>query len=73
MTIAVEERGVAEGAVIRAASSGDRDALGALASSRVDAMYATATLILRNPFRAEDAVQDALVRAWRDLPRLARS
>jgi len=35
--------------------------------SRLDAV---ARLILREPDRAEDAVQDALVRAWRDLPTL---
>jgi RNA polymerase sigma-70 factor (ECF subfamily) len=30
-------------------------------------LYATARLILRQPDRAEDAVQDALVEAWRDI------
>ena len=59
-----------EGAVVRAAAEGDRDAFGALAAGRVDGLYAVATLILRDPGRAEDAVQDALIRAWRDLPRL---
>jgi RNA polymerase sigma-70 factor, ECF subfamily len=33
-------------------------------------MYALARLILRDADRAEDATQDALVRAWRELPRL---
>jgi RNA polymerase sigma-70 factor (ECF subfamily) len=53
--------------LIRAAASGDRDAFAALAAPRLDQMFATATLILRDRGRAEDAVQEALVRAWRDL------
>ena len=35
-----------------------------------DRLYAIATLILRDRQRAEDAVQEALVHAWRELPRL---
>ena len=57
-------------ALVRAAAGGDRDAFATLAAPRLDRMYATATLILRDRGRAEDAVQDALIRAWRDLPRL---
>jgi len=56
--------------LIDAAASGDRDAFAALAAPRLDRMYATATLILRDRSRAEDAVQEALVRAWRDLRQL---
>jgi RNA polymerase sigma-70 factor (ECF subfamily) len=36
----------------------------------VDAMYRVARLILRDYDRASDAVQEALVRCWRDLPQL---
>jgi RNA polymerase sigma-70 factor (ECF subfamily) len=61
---------VTTAALVRAAAGGDRDAFASLAAPRLDGMYATATLILRDRGRAEDAVQDALVRAWRDLPRL---
>ena len=57
-------------ALIHAAARGDPDAFAALAAPRLDRLYATATLILHDRNRAEDAVQDALVRAWRDLPRL---
>ncbi len=57
-------------ALVHAAARGDRDAFASLAAPRLDRMYATATLILRDRGHAEDAVQDALVRAWRDLPRL---
>lgn len=60
-------------ALVRAAAGGDRDAFASLATDRLDRMYATATLMLRDRGRAEDAVQDALVRAWRDLPLLRDS
>jgi RNA polymerase sigma-70 factor (ECF subfamily) len=33
-------------------------------------MYALASLILRDTDRAQDATQEAIVRAWRELPRL---
>ena len=58
---------VEDQALIREAARGDRDAFAALAVPRLDRLFATATLILRDRGRAEDAVQEALVRAWRDL------
>jgi len=61
---------VSDQELIRAASTGDADAFAAIAAPRLDRMFATATLILRDRGQAEDAVQDALVRAWRDLPTL---
>jgi len=61
---------VGDATLVAAAASGDGDAFAALASTRVDRLYATATLMLRDRTRAEEAVQDALVRAWRDLPSL---
>ncbi|MCA1570951.1 MAG: RNA polymerase sigma factor [Chloroflexi bacterium] len=54
-------------ALIQEAAGGDRDAFAALAAPRLDLLFATAALILRDRSRAEDAVQEALVRAWRDL------
>lgn len=56
-----------DAALVQAASRGDREAFAALVAPRLDRLYATATLILRDSARAEDAVQDGLVRAWRDL------
>jgi RNA polymerase sigma-70 factor (ECF subfamily) len=53
--------------LVRAAADGDPDAFAAIAAPRLDRLFATASLILRDRGRAEDAVQDALVRAWRDL------
>ena len=52
------------------ARSGDRDAFDRVAMQVVDRLYRVARLILRDTERAEDAVQDALVRCWRDLPSL---
>jgi RNA polymerase sigma-70 factor, ECF subfamily len=52
------------------ARRGDREAFGVLAGGAVDRLYAIARLVLRDTELAEDATQDALVRAWRDLPSL---
>src|SRR5262252_8142480 len=52
------------------ARDGDREAFDVVAASVVDRMYAVARLVLRDADRAEDAVQEALVRCWRDLPTL---
>lgn len=49
---------------------GDRDAFGGLASQNLQRLVGTAGLILRSRDAADDAAQDALVRAWRDLPSL---
>jgi len=52
------------------ARRGDREAFGVLAAGAIDRLYAIARLLLRDTGLAEDATQDALVRAWRDLPTL---
>jgi len=52
------------------AMRGDHDAFAALVSGASNRLYALACLILRDTDRAEDATQDALVRAWREIPRL---
>ena len=49
---------------------GDHDAFAALIDSAANRLYALACLILRDSDRAEDATQEAFVRAWRELPRL---
>ena len=53
--------------LVARAQQGDREAFSTLASGVSARLYATARLILRHPDRAEDAVQDALVEAWRDI------
>jgi RNA polymerase sigma-70 factor (ECF subfamily) len=55
--------------VVRA-RKGDHDAFAELAGAAISRLDATAWLMLRDADRATDAVQNALVRAWRDLPTL---
>jgi RNA polymerase sigma-70 factor (ECF subfamily) len=50
--------------------SGDGDAFGALATQLLPRLVGTAGLILGRLDLAEDAAQESLVRAWRDLPSL---
>jgi RNA polymerase sigma factor (sigma-70 family) len=56
--------------LVERARAGDRDAFTAFAAMHLDRMYATASLMLHDRDLAEDAVQEALIRAWRDLPGL---
>ena len=49
------------------AQRGDREAYVDLIHPRADRLYTVAHRILRDVDRAEDALQDALVIAWRDL------
>jgi len=46
------------------AQHGDHEAFTTLVASAIDRLHTAARLILRNQDRSEDAVQDALVRAW---------
>ena len=52
------------------ARGGDHDAFTELLDARLARLDAAARLILRDPELARDAVQEALIRAWRDLPGL---
>jgi RNA polymerase sigma-70 factor (ECF subfamily) len=56
--------------LVVAAQRGDREAYADLIRVRGDRLYAIAQRILRDVDRTDDAVQDALVIAWRDLPGL---
>jgi RNA polymerase sigma-70 factor (ECF subfamily) len=56
--------------LVERARKGDRDAFGTLAANSIDRLYAMAVRVLHDRVRAEDAVQTALMRAWRDLPTL---
>jgi RNA polymerase sigma-70 factor (ECF subfamily) len=53
--------------LVGAAQRGDQRAFMDLVHSRGDRLFAIAFRILRDVDRAEDALQDALVIAWRDL------
>jgi len=53
--------------LIQAAQGGDREAYVDLIRTRMDRLFSVAQRILRDIDRAEDALQDALVIAWRDL------
>ena len=59
-----------EAADVIRAMAGDHDAFAALVNANVDRLCALARVIIRDPDRAEDAAQAALVQAWRELPRL---
>lgn len=53
--------------LVQRAQRGDGEAFEALIRAAYDGLYATAQRILRERDGAEDAVQDAIVRCWRDL------
>jgi RNA polymerase sigma factor (sigma-70 family) len=56
--------------LVERAMAGDHDAFSELARVSIGRLYAAARLILRDSQRAEDATQEALVAAWRDLSAL---
>ena len=60
---------VDEGLVIRA-QGGDRDAFEQIVNVSFDRCHGVAMRLLRDSQLAEDAVQQAMVNVWRDLPRL---
>src|SRR3954467_1889974 len=64
---ATDEAKAVDRDLIEAAQNGDREAFVDLIRVRQDRLFATAQRILRDIDRAEDALQDALVIAWRDL------
>jgi len=56
--------------LVEQAQHGDREAFAILARTHGDRLMAIAQRILRDVGRAEDAVQQTLVTAWRELPGL---
>ena len=56
--------------LIEAARNRDRDAFAELIRTRLGRLFTLCHRILRDVDRAEDALQEALVIAWRDLPGL---
>ena len=57
-------------ALVERAQRGDRDAYEALAHASASRLYRTASRIVRDTDRADDAVQQTLVTMWRELPSL---
>jgi RNA polymerase sigma-70 factor (ECF subfamily) len=56
--------------LVERARKGDHDAFAELAAAAISRLDGAAWLILRDADQAKDAVQNTLVRAWRDLPTL---
>lgn len=56
--------------LVERAARGDVEAFASIASAHVDRCYGLAYRIVRDPYQAEEAVQQALIRAWRGLPTL---
>jgi RNA polymerase sigma-70 factor (ECF subfamily) len=56
--------------LVERAMAGDHDAFADLARASIGRLFSAARLILRDDGRAEDATQEALVAAWRDLSAL---
>ncbi len=56
--------------LVERARRGEHDAFAELAGAAISRLDSAAWLILRDQEQAADAVQNALVRAWRDLPTL---
>jgi RNA polymerase sigma-70 factor (ECF subfamily) len=54
-------------ALVERAQSGDHDAFSILVRASYPRLYGVAILVLRDRDRAQDAVQDALVLAWRHI------
>ena len=57
-------------ALVDRAAAGDAEAFDAMIRPRLDRLFRMAVAITRNEADARDAVQEACVSAWRELPRL---
>src|SRR5215212_2703087 len=64
------EGAVSERELVERAGRGDHDAFAVLLHESIGRLEAVARLVLRDQDLARDAVQDAFIRAWRDLPGL---
>jgi RNA polymerase sigma-70 factor (ECF subfamily) len=56
--------------LVERAKHGDHDAFSALVVGEIPRLHGVAGLVLGDRARGEDAVQEALLKAWRDLPSL---
>ena len=65
----MEGRPLDDHELVARARDGDADAFSALVARHQQAAFRVAWLIARDPGEAEDAVQEAFVKAWRAMPR----
>ena len=65
-------RALTESELIALASEGDGDAYASLVRAHQDIAFRTAMLITQDAADAEEAAQDAFLKAWRALPRFRR-
>lgn len=56
--------------LVRDAVAGDRSAFACLLEQDATSAYRTALAILPSPEEAQDVIQEAAIKAWRELPRL---
>ena len=68
--VPIREATVDQRGLVERARGGDHDAFAELARTVVVRLDQAARLILRDPELARDAVQEGLIRAWRDLRKL---
>jgi RNA polymerase sigma-70 factor, ECF subfamily len=66
----VSTASMAEGELIRAARKGDEAAFDSLVGPLIDPAFKLALVLLRDADEAQDAVQEATIKAWRSLDRL---
>src|SRR4026208_1371692 len=69
-TVTPPPRGEMQRDLVERTQRGDHDAFAELAAAAISRLDSGARLVPRDPGQAKDAVQNALVRAWRDLPTL---
>src|SRR4051794_7240778 len=70
MKAAADRRSMVDQDLVEQARRGDREAFAVLVHQVSNSLYAVAQRILRDPALAEDALQNALVLAWRRIPHL---
>src|SRR3954465_14902175 len=70
MKAAADRRSVVDRDLVEQARRGDREAFAVLVHQVSDSLYTVAQRILRDHGLAEDALQNALVLAWRRIPHL---